>query len=156
MEVPDRFNRWVRFNGIGALGAGLQLAVLGALTRLTSLHYLWATVVVVEATVLHNFCWHERWTWRDSCCPARGATAISGGWFQLTNGLISIAGKFPPCASAGMFGMDTLAANIVSILFCSLVNFAVSGAVCLPAHRGRRRHGGGDPAGSVADECRRR
>jgi dolichol-phosphate mannosyltransferase len=127
MDVPGRFNRWIRFNGIGALGAGVQLAVLGALTRLTTIHYLWATVVAVEATVLHNFCWHARWTWRDRPSPTRLDLYHRLGRFQLTNGLISIAGNLLLMrVFAGTLGMDTVAANIVSVLICSLANFAAS------------------------------
>ena len=127
MKDPGRFNRWLRFNGIGALGAGLQLAVLGVLTRLTPLHYLWATVVAVEATVLHNFCWHERWTWSDRRAASRRHVYMRLGRFQLTNGLISIAGNLVLMrAFSGSLGMDPIAANIVSILICSLANFGAS------------------------------
>ena len=127
MNDPGRFNRWLRFNGIGALGAGLQLAVLGVLTRLTPLHYLWATVVAVEATVLHNFCWHERWTWSDRRSLSRQHVYMRLGHFQLTNGLISIAGNVLLMrAFTGGLGMDPLAANIVAILICSLANFGAS------------------------------
>ena len=127
MKDPGRFNRWLRFNGIGALGAGLQLAVLGVLTRLTPLHYLWATVVAVEATVLHNFCWHERWTWSDRPSASRMHVYRRLGRFQLTNGLISVAGNLVLMrVFAGGLGMDTLAANIIAILLCSLANFGAS------------------------------
>ena len=127
MEDPGRFNRWLRFNGIGALGAGLQLAVLGVLTRLTPLHYLWATVVAVEAAVVHNFCWHERWTWSDRPAASRRHVYQRLGYFQLTNGLISVAGNLVLMrVFAGILGMDTLAANIVSILILSLANFGAS------------------------------
>jgi dolichol-phosphate mannosyltransferase len=127
MKDPGRFNRWLRFNGIGALGAGLQLAVLGLLTRLTPLHYVWATVVAVEATVLHNFCWHERWTWSDRRAESRRHVYMRLGRFQLTNGLISIAGNLVLMrAFTGSLGMDPIAASIVSILICSLANFGAS------------------------------
>src|SRR5215211_2114050 len=127
MEDPGRFNRWIRFNGIGALGAGLQLAILAALTRATALHYLWATAVAVEAAVLHNFCWHERWTWSDRPAGSRAHVYQRLGRFQLTNGLISIAGNLVLMRIlAGMLGIDTFAANIVSVLICSVANFGAS------------------------------
>jgi putative flippase GtrA len=123
----NRFNRWVRFNGIGALGAGLQLAVLGLLTRLTPVHYLWATAVAVEAAVLHNFCWHEQWTWSDRPAVSRSHVYERLARFQLTNGLISIAGNLVLMRIlVGMLGIDTFGANIVSILICSVANFGAS------------------------------
>ena len=139
MKDPGRFNRWLRFNGIGALGAGLQLAVLGVLTRLTPLHYLWATAVAVEATVLHNFCWHERWTWSDRPSASRRHVYRRLGRFQLTNGLISVAGNLVLMrVFAGGLGMDTLAANIVAILICSLANFGASEWLVFRRRGGRR------------------
>ena len=59
------FQRWIRFNGVGALGSGLQLALVAVLVRAAGVHYLWATAAGIEAAVLHNFCWHECWTWAD-------------------------------------------------------------------------------------------
>jgi putative flippase GtrA len=97
------------------------------LTRLTPLHYLWATAIAVQATVLHNFCWHERWTWHDRPSSSRRHVYRRLGHFQLTNGLISVAGNLVLMrVLAGTLHMDTLAANIVSILICSLANFCAS------------------------------
>jgi hypothetical protein len=49
------------------------------------------------------------------------------GRFQLTNGLISIAGNLVLMrAFTGSLGMDPIAASIVSILICSLANFGAS------------------------------
>ena len=65
MRTAGLFQRWIRFNGVGALGSGLQLALVALLVRAAGVHYLWATAAGIEAAVLHNFCWHECWTWRD-------------------------------------------------------------------------------------------
>jgi putative flippase GtrA len=127
MGDPGRFNRWVRFNGIGALGAGLQLAVLGLLTRMLGLHYLWATLVAVEVTVLHNFCWHERWTWSDRRTASRRHLGRRLAHFHLANGAISLVGNLMLMrVLAGSLGMDAVAANIMAILLCSIVNFGAS------------------------------
>ncbi len=53
--------RAATFAGIGLIGFGVQLATL-ALLVLAGWPYLVATCVAVEAAVLHNFAWHERWT----------------------------------------------------------------------------------------------
>jgi hypothetical protein len=57
--------RWLKFNAVGALGVGVQLAVLLTLKSGFHLAYLPATALAVEVTVLHNFLWHERYTWAD-------------------------------------------------------------------------------------------
>ena len=41
------------------------------LANVPGVHYLVATAIGVEAAILTNFLWHDRWTWRDR--PARAA-----------------------------------------------------------------------------------
>ena len=48
--------RWLKFNLVGAIGIGVQLGALGALTAVMHMPYLIATALAVEAAVLHNFC----------------------------------------------------------------------------------------------------
>ena len=57
--------RWIAFNGVGGLGIAVQLGILTLLLRFLDVPYLWATAVAVECAVLHNFVWHQMWTWCD-------------------------------------------------------------------------------------------
>jgi putative flippase GtrA len=57
--------RWCKFNFVGAVGIGVQFGVLYLLKSVLSLDYLAATALAVEAAVVHNFFWHERFTWAD-------------------------------------------------------------------------------------------
>jgi putative flippase GtrA len=59
------FLRWGVFNIVGLIGIGVQLVMLVVLKGWLGIHYLAATVLAVEAAILHNFIWHERWTWVD-------------------------------------------------------------------------------------------
>ena len=127
MTPGPLFERWVKFNGVGALGVGVQLAVLGWLVRGVELHYLWATACAVEAAVLHNFCWHERWTWRDRPSRTAGGLATRLARFHLLNGAISLGGNLLLMrALTGVMHLDPLAANIFAILACSLLTFGAS------------------------------
>ncbi|MGH9308345.1 MAG: GtrA family protein, partial [Vicinamibacterales bacterium] len=45
--------RWIRFNGVGALGIAVQLGLLAWLVRVLAVHHLAATAIAVEAAVLH-------------------------------------------------------------------------------------------------------
>lgn len=49
---------------VGAIGFVTQIAVLAVLTT-AGVALPLATALAVEAAVLHNFVWHQRWTWRD-------------------------------------------------------------------------------------------
>jgi putative flippase GtrA len=117
--------RFLRFNGVGVLGFAVQLGVLALLLR-GGVHYLAATVVAVELAVLHNFAWHERWTWRDR--PADASTRTGRLWrFHAANGLISLAGNLVLMRLlVGLLGMPPVPANLLSVLLCALVNFTAS------------------------------
>jgi putative flippase GtrA len=116
--------RWLKFNLVGALGIGVQLGCL-ALLRLW-MHYLVATALAVEIAVLHNFVWHERFTWKDR---------PGGGWerlmrlvrFHVGNGAVSILGN------VGLMWLlvvqlhmkRLILANGIAIAICSFLNFAL-------------------------------
>jgi putative flippase GtrA len=118
--------RWLAFNGVGLLGVAVQLTVLGLLTRL-EVHYLVATAVAVETAVLHNFVWHQRWTWRDRPSQSGVDTAFRLARFHALNGMISIAGNLVVMAIlVGGAGMSPVAANLVAIMVCSMINFFAS------------------------------
>jgi putative flippase GtrA len=115
--------RWIKFNVVGALGIGVQLGVLFVLMRLR-LNYLLATALAVEAAVLHNFLWHERFTWADRGRNPAGKRLLR---FNCTTGAISIAGNLLLMSLlAGEAHLPTMLANAISIAACSLVNFLVS------------------------------
>ena len=119
------FTRWMKFNLVGAVGIAVQLAALWLLTSL-GLNYMLATAIAVETAVLHNFFWHERFTWIDRQNRGRGSTNRLLR-FNLSNGLISIVGNllFMRLLVGGV-GLRPMVANLISIAFCSLLNFLVS------------------------------
>ncbi|HSE97686.1 MAG TPA: GtrA family protein, partial [Blastocatellia bacterium] len=57
--------RWVKFNAVGVTGVAVQTLMLGLLLKISGMHYLAATALAVEASVLNNFIWHRKWTWAD-------------------------------------------------------------------------------------------
>jgi putative flippase GtrA len=113
--------RWLKFNAVGAMGMVVQLGSLAGLARLLPGHALVASALAVELAVLHNFCWHVRFTWRDR----KGAWAPQLVRFQMANGLVSVVGNV--VLMRAMVGhVPLLAANGIAIVVCSLVNFALS------------------------------
>ncbi|HYN15773.1 MAG TPA: GtrA family protein [Terriglobales bacterium] len=119
--------RWLKFNLVGAIGIVVQLAVLGILTGVFKLDYLPATALAVEAAVLHNFLWHERFTWADRASLTRRQALMRLVRFNLTTGAVSIFGNLLLMRLlVGQVHLPSLPANLVSIAGCSLVNFVVS------------------------------
>jgi putative flippase GtrA len=115
--------RWLRFNAIGIVGAGLQLWVLHTFTG-AGIGYLAATALAVEAALLHNFIWHQRFTWADR--PVGRLTAIMGRLtrFHFSNGAVSIVGNLLLMRwLVGGLRASVVVANIIAILVCSIVNF---------------------------------
>jgi putative flippase GtrA len=119
--------RWVKFNAVGALGVGVQLAVLLTLKSGFHLSYLFATALAVEAAVVHNFVWHERYTWADRVQPSWQKSVPRLLRFNLTTGGVSIIGNLALMKLMVDFGhVNYLVANGVAIVLCSLANFLVS------------------------------
>jgi putative flippase GtrA len=82
-----------------------------------------ATALAVETAVIHNFLWHERFTWADRT----GAGFTRFLKFNLTTGLFSIAGNLLLMKLlVGLGHLNYLPANGIAITACSVVNFLVS------------------------------
>jgi putative flippase GtrA len=115
--------RWLNFNVVGALGVIVQLFFLAALTGWLGVHYLPATALAVESAVLHNFFWHEKWTWADR--RGNGASVLQRLLaFNSSNGVISLGGNLVVMRLlTGELGLHYLAANLLAITLCSLINF---------------------------------
>jgi putative flippase GtrA len=111
---------------VGVMGFGLQLTILAALMSLAGWSYLPATCVAVEAAVLHNFAWHERWTWRDR---QSGARTVAGrlARFNVTSGLTSIAGNAALMAVAvGGYGIHPIVANVLATAAMTWLNLFIA------------------------------
>jgi hypothetical protein len=83
--------RWGKFNLVGAMGMGLQLAALALFNRWTAGHYLYASAAAIELTLLHNFMWHSHYTWRDR--RDNDIRLRQFARFHLSNGLVSMLGN---------------------------------------------------------------
>jgi len=118
--------RWMKFNLVGGIGICLQLAVLWMLTSL-GVGYMLATALAVESAVLHNYVWHERFTWVDRCHGGSRNVALRLLRFNITTGAVSIAGNllFMRLLVGGM-RLRPVIANLASIALCSILNFLVS------------------------------
>jgi putative flippase GtrA len=116
----------VKFTLVGMLGFAIQLLMIQVFTVLTS-NYLVATAIAVELTVLHNFLWHERFTWRERAEADLGAKLRRLARFHVSNGATSIVGNLLLMRLlVGGLHMHVLPANLLSVTACALANFLSS------------------------------
>ena len=119
---------WIKFNVVGVLGFALQSGVLFVLTH--SVHrfsYLAATAAAVELAVLNNFVWHQRWTWSDRPSATMRETLLRLAKFNITNGLVSLAGNLVLMSIlVGQVGLPIAGANVVSVVACAIFNFILA------------------------------
>jgi putative flippase GtrA len=139
------FTRFVRFNVVGLLGVGVQLGAAWILVGLLHLHYLVGSAVAIELSVLHNFVWHERWTWseRGPARPPRGRFRPGAGvrclGFHAGNGLVSLLGSLALLPFfVGVCGLHYLVANLGTAAATGLLNFLLGDRVIFRGEPGAR------------------
>ena len=111
---------------VGAIGFGVQMAALFALTSRWRVPYALATAVAVEVAVLHNFVWHECWTWNDR--QQHGAGCVRRLLrFNLGTGVTSVVGNIiGTVVGVELLHMPMLVANGLAVVTTSLANFVVA------------------------------
>jgi putative flippase GtrA len=121
------FSRILKYGTVGGMGTCVQLASLALLIRGAELHYLAATALAVETAILHNFFWHELWTWGDRGLSRSGGRISRLLRFNFTTGLTSIGGNLAFMRIfVGQLSLPPLIASAASIACCALANFLVS------------------------------
>jgi putative flippase GtrA len=123
-EARQRFSRWLKFNAVGGIGIVVQLAALALLRSLLKLDYLLATGLAVEIAVIHNFLWHERFTWADRPAARPVQSLVRLVKFNASNGAVSIGGNLLVMRLlVGELRVNYAVSNLVAIVVCSLANF---------------------------------
>jgi putative flippase GtrA len=123
-QASSVFNRWLAYNLVGAMGIAVQMTALFTLTSCLGLGYLLATGIAVELAVLHNFFWHEHWTWADRIEGLTGSMWRRLVWFHLTNGALSLAGNLLLMRLfVEKMRLNYLEANALAIALSAVANF---------------------------------
>jgi putative flippase GtrA len=122
--------RFGRFGIVGLMGAAVQLFLLNVLTRSFGLLDLIATPAAVEIAILHNFIWHERFTWSDRAANRAGYSGQLAWrlWrFHAANGVISLAGNtLLMYFLVERLKVPAMPAALGAIALCSAANFLVA------------------------------
>jgi len=126
-STRSKLRRFVRFSAVGAGGVAIQTLTLAVLLRVGGIHYIPATALAVEASVLNNFLWHRKWTWADRPKSCVGWALLR---FNATNGVVSLIGNLIiMIALVSWLNFHPMAANLLTIAICSLANFALADRV---------------------------
>jgi putative flippase GtrA len=137
------FTRWLAFSLVGVMGITVQMAFLYVLTSRMGMGYLLSTGIAVEAALLHNFVWHERWTWADRTGNFCGSITRRLLCFHITNGALSMASNLLLThLFVERLGLNYLVANGFAIASCSIANFVAGNClvfknVATPMQKGR-------------------
>jgi putative flippase GtrA len=120
--MTGRGPRFGRFSLVGVLGAALQVLVFHFLAAV--LPAAAASPIAVELALLHNFLWHERFTWGDRR-PARLRQRASRLWrFHAANGLVSLVGNTAlTWLLVDQLRAPALPSAVAAIVICAPVNF---------------------------------
>ena len=119
--------RWARFNVVGIAGTAVQLLALWFLAHALRMQTVAATAAAVEVALLHNFGWHEAWTWRGCAVERRWRRLLQ---FHLTSGIVSIASNTVlTWAFLRQPGWHLLTANLAAIVVTSGLNFVLANAL---------------------------
>ncbi len=113
--------RWMKFSVVGMAGVAVQLSGLWFFARGLGIPAIVSTAMAVEVALLHNFAWHEAWTW--PCLPVEGRLRRLLR-FHAANGFVSLVSNavftwlFTEC-----LGMPLLVSNLGAIGVTALLNF---------------------------------
>jgi putative flippase GtrA len=127
VSASANLHRWASFAGVGAIGLAVQLGALALLTEWAGLAAPVATAMAVEVTVLHNFAWHEWWTWGDRARTMPGRWPLRLARFHAASGLVSLAGNVAlTLALVEWLHAPVVIANACAVMLLGLVNFVVA------------------------------
>ena len=119
-----RFLRFLRFSIAGATGFAVQIAIVGVLANWAGVNYLAATAIGVEAAILVNYLWHERFTWKDRPAMTARERWMRLGKFNAMTSITSIVGSVMVTAVlVESFTLSPLDANVIAVVVLGLVNF---------------------------------
>jgi putative flippase GtrA len=109
---------------VGAGGFTVQIAMLAWLVS-QGWPLAVATAVAVESAVLHNFGWHERWTWRDRAPDSSRITRLAR--FHAAAGMVSLVSNVVlTWVLATLFHLPAVVANALAVGAASVANYVAA------------------------------
>ena len=122
----EQVMRWLKFNAVGLAGFAVQIGALRFFSLTLGWHYLLATALAVEAAIVHNFFWHQRFTWKDNARAGWRSSMRRFLEFNLSCGALSLADNLLLMRwLVGALGLPPFLASLISVSDCSVATFMV-------------------------------
>jgi dolichol-phosphate mannosyltransferase len=123
-EKPDFVTRLPRFVVVGATGTGVNEAILFLLHGILGVALLGALLPAIEASILWNFQWNDRWTFQGRRIRSSRLRRIGSYHAVRAAGVAVNVGVFALLAVG--FGINYLVSNLIAIVLAGLSNWGGS------------------------------
>ena len=117
------------YNLVGLGGFILQLAVIAVLTRVFGWHYAVATIVGLQAAIVHNFFGDCRWTWADRPVKTPQERLGRAAKYQAARSAALVVNVALTAVFVANLGVQPETANVMAVVCCSLINFTFADRV---------------------------
>lgn len=124
LRAGERARRLVGFAVVGALGVGVNTAMLALLVSDTGLWYPIAAVLATQVAILFNYALADRLVFRRVEVKRSGWLRLAG-YVLVNNGTLVISSPLLVLLVSGV-GIGLLAANVLSLALLVLLRFAIA------------------------------
>lgn len=132
MPGSSLVRRVAAFLLVGGAGFALQMGGFGWL-RATGWPLPAATAVSVVAAVVHNFLWHERWTWGDRGGDIAARARRFAGYLATTGATSLLSNVLFVALFAGSCTLPPWVALSLAVVSTSAINFVISDRLIFPS-----------------------
>lgn len=124
--LTREYIRLLKFVFVGMTGVFVNLGFLWLFTEKLGFHYLFSAIISVEAAILSNFIFNEKWTFRDraSSSPSSLLTRLWKSNVLRGAGLVMYIGLL--FALVEFFNIHYFFASVVGIMLGMVWNYATS------------------------------
>lgn len=122
MTMRTRGVRPGAFALVAVLGFIVQAVMIVVLTQ-EGVPVPAATAAGVGAAILHNFAWHERWTWADRRRAGNAAGRLAR--VALSTGLVSLIGTVVLTTWLASLGTPVVIGNLLAVWATGLLNYTL-------------------------------
>jgi putative flippase GtrA len=129
--------RPLRYLAVATLGAAVQAVVVVTAT-IAGCSPVAATVIGIEAAILHNFAWHDRWTWGDRLRREPRAVRLLRYNTAMAGSSLAVGAAVTWLVVSGL-GWGVLPANAVAVAVAALANYVASDRVLFRATQASSR-----------------